>query len=158
LELPFKAPPRSVKSIASLQGTVEILLPGKQETFEFTGLDHPKKMDQQRHNATVTLESVRKVNEVWEIRVRVKYQEAFSAFDSHLVSWILNNEAYLVDSKGERVENGGFETTNRGENEIGVAYIFEAEQGLAGCKFVYQTASTIYRLPVQYELKELKLP
>jgi len=106
----------------------------------------------------VILDSVRKVNEVWEVRVRVKYSETFNAFDSHLVSWLLNNEAYLLDDKGERIENGGFETTNRTEDEIGVAYFFEVEQGLAEHKFVYQTPSTIYQLPVQYELEVLDLP
>ncbi|MEX2138252.1 MAG: hypothetical protein WD894_03270 [Pirellulales bacterium] len=158
LELPLKAPPRSVQSIATLKGTVEVLIPGKLEAFEFSGLENAKKTEQQRHNATVTLDSVRKVNDVWEVRVRVKYAETFNAFDSHLVSWLLNNEAYLVDSKGARMENGGFETTNRTEDEIGVAYFFEVEQGLAGHKFVYQTPSTIYQLPVQYELKDLELP
>lgn len=158
LELPFKAPPRNARSIATLKGTIEVLVPGKLETFEFSGLENAKKTEQQRHNATVALDSVRKVNDVWEVRVRIKYLEPFNAFDSHLVSWLLNNEAYLVDSKGERVENGGFETTNRTEDEIGVAYFFEAEQGLAGHKFVYQTPSAIYHLPVQYELNELELP
>lgn len=158
LELPLKAPPRNVGAIATLQGTVEVLVPGKIEAFEFTGLDNAQKTEQQRHNATVALDSVRKVNEVWEIRMRVKYAETFSAFDSHLVSWLLNNEAYLLDGQGQRVENGGFETTNRTEDEIGVAYIFEAEKGLAGHKFIYQTPSTIYQLPVRYELKGLELP
>jgi hypothetical protein len=158
LELPLKAPPRSVQSIATLHGTVEVLIPGKLEAFEFSGLENAKKIEQQRHNATVILDSVRKVNEVWEVRVRVKYSETFNAFDSHLVSWLLNNEAYLLDDKGERIENGGFETTNRTEDEIGVAYFFEVEQGLAEHKFVYQTPSTIYQLPVQYELEVLDLP
>ena len=90
--------------------------------------------------------------------MRVSYQESFSALDSHLVSWILNNEAYLIDSQGERVENGGFETTHRTEDEIGVAYFFDAEQGLKDYQFIYKTPSTIYRLPVRYELKELLLP
>jgi hypothetical protein len=158
LELPFKAPRRSVLSIAALKGTVEVLIPGKLEAFEFSGLENAKKTEQQRHNATVILDSVRKVNELWEVRVRVKYAETFNAFDSHLVSWLLNNEAYLLDDKGKRIENGGFETTNRTEDEIGVAYFFEVPQGLAGHKFVYQTPSTIYQLPVQYELTDLELP
>ena len=158
LELPFKAPPRSVQSIAALNGTVEVLIPGKLEDFEFSGLENAKKTEQQRHNATVILDSVRKVNELWEVRVRVKYAETFNAFDSHLVSWLLNNEAYLLDDKGKRIDNGGFETTNRTEDEIGVAYFFEVQQGLGGHRFVYQTPSTIYQLPVQYELNDLELP
>jgi hypothetical protein len=158
LELPLTAPPRSVKSIASLKGAVEVLVPGPQQTFEFTSLVDAKKSAQQKHNATVSLDSVRKANDVWEVRLRVKYEEPFDALDSYLVSWILNNEAYLTDPKGARVENGGFETTHRTEDEIGVAYFFEVEKGLDGHKFVYQTPGTIYRLPIDYELKELFLP
>jgi hypothetical protein len=158
LELPFKAPARSVKSIASLAGAVDVLIPGSRESFEFAQLDQGKKDEQQKHNASVALEGVRKVNDIWEVRIRVKYVQAFNAFDSHLVAWILNNEAYLLDAKGEKIENAGLETTHRAEDAIGVAYLFEAPQGLAGCKFVYHTASTIYRLPVRYELKDLALP
>jgi hypothetical protein len=158
LELPFVAPPRSIESIETLTGTVDVLLPGKMESFEFGGLADAKKTQQQRHHAVVTLDGVRKVNEVWEVRVRVSYQESTGAFDSHLVSWILNNEAYFIDSKGERVENGGFETTSRTENEIGVAYFFDVAGGLGDYKFVYKTPSTIYQLPVKYTLKALQLP
>jgi hypothetical protein len=158
LELPFKAPPRSAKAIKTLKGTVEVLVPGKAEAFEFGGLPMAKKTEQQRHNATVTFEGARKVGEVWEVRIRVKYDQAFNALDSHLVGWMLNNEAYLLDEKGERVENSGFETTHRSEEEIGVAYLFEAAAGLAGHKFVYHTPGAIYRLPVRYELNDLPLP
>jgi hypothetical protein len=158
LELPFVAPARSVESIETLTGTVDVLLPGKLLSFEFGGLADAKKTDQQRHHAVVTLDGVRKVNEVWEVRVRVSYQESAGAFDSYLVSWILNNEAYLIDSQGERVENGGFETTSRTENEIGVAYFFDVAGGLGDYKFVYKTPGTIYQLPVEYTLKALRLP
>jgi hypothetical protein len=157
-DLPFKAPPRSVKSIANLKGTVEVLMPGKAETFEFGELSTAKKREQQKHNATVTLDGVRKVGEVWEVRIRVKYEQAFNALDSHLMSWLLNNEAYLLNDKGEKVENAGFETTQRSEEEIGVAYLFEAPGGLGGHRLVYHTPSTIYRLSVDYVVKELPLP
>jgi hypothetical protein len=158
LELPFVAPPRAVESIDSLKGAIDLLLPGKMESFEFGGLADAKKSQQQRYNAVVSLDGVRKVNEIWEFRVRISYEESEGAFDSHLVSWILNNEAYLIDSKGERVENGGFETTSRTESEIGVAYFFDVAGGLGDYKFVYKTPSTIYQLPVEYELKGLALP
>jgi hypothetical protein len=158
LELPFVAPPRTVESIDTLKGTVDVLLPGKMESFEFGDLADAKKTRQQRHNAVVTLDGVRKVNEVWEFRTRVSYEESKGAFDSHLVSWILNNEAYLSDRKGARVENAGFETTSRSEDEIGVAYFFDVGGGLEGYKFVYKTPSAIYQLPVEYELKALQLP
>jgi hypothetical protein len=158
IELPFLAPPRNVRSIGSLAGTMQVLVPGKIEQFEFTDLSNAKKQEQQRHQAIVTLEDVRKVNQIWEVRLRVKYIEAFNALDSHLVSWMLNNEAYLTDKSGKRVENAGFETTHRSEDEIGVAYLFDAAGGLAGHTFVYRAPSTIYELPVKYELKDLELP
>jgi hypothetical protein len=158
IELPFVAPARSAKAVATLSGTIEVLVPGKQEVFEFANLKDAKKTAVQRHNATVTLESVRKANDVWEARIKVKYEESFNAFDSHLAGWILSNDAYLVDAKGMRVENAGFETTNRSEDEIGVAYFFDVEGGLDGHKLMYHTPGTIYRLPVAYELKDLVLP
>lgn len=158
VELPMIAPPRNTKAIASLKGALDVLVPGKIEEFVFENLKDARKAEQQKSAATVTLESVRKSGDVWEVRLRLKYDQAFNAFDSYLAGWILNNEAVLINPQGERLDNGGYETTFRDEGEIGIAYFFDLAKGPEGHKFVYRTAGTIHRIPVEYELKDLELP
>jgi hypothetical protein len=158
IELGFDAPPRSVKQVASLKGSVELLLPGKAEAFEFANLKDAQKVVQQKHNVTVTLDSVRKSGEIWELRLRIKYAQALDAFDSHLAAWILSNEAVMVTPSGETIDNAGLDTTHRLEDEIGVAYLFDLEKGLDGLKFRYRTPVSIHQIPVEYEFKDITLP
>ena len=42
LQIPLTLPERSVKRIASLQGKLRALVPGREETFEFEQLDKAK--------------------------------------------------------------------------------------------------------------------
>jgi hypothetical protein len=158
IELGFDAPPRSVRQISSLKGAVDLLLPGKAETFEFANLKDAQKVVQQRHNVTVTLDGVRKSGEVWEVRLRIKYAQALDAFDSHLAAWILSNEAVMVTPTGETIDNAGLDTTHRLEDEIGIAYLFDLEKGLDGLKFRYRTPVSIHQIPVEYEFKNITLP
>jgi hypothetical protein len=162
LELPFVAPPRSAKTIASLKGSLTALLPGKTETFEFDKLADLTKRDakpvEKKHAAaTVTLDNIRKNGEIWEVRVRIRFDAAANALESHR-TWVFQNEAYLLGPEMKRIEHSGFETTLRDENEVGVAYLFELPGGVDGCTFVYNSPSSLHVVPVEYEIKNLQLP
>jgi hypothetical protein len=144
------------EKIASLKGRLVALLPGQVETFAWEDF---KRANQQQRKAgvTVTLERVRKNNEIWEVRVRVRYDEAAGALQSHL-DWVFNNEAYLENADGERIDFDGSEPTRRTENEAGMAYYFGIEGSIKGHKFVYKTPAVIVPLEVPYELKDIPLP
>jgi hypothetical protein len=162
MELPFALPPRTAKSIKSLKGSLTALLPGKIETFEFDDLaaaakPEAKPVEKKHAAATVVLDTVRQNGEIWEVRVRVRFDAAANALESHR-TWIFQNEAYMVGPDGKRIDNSGFETTLRDENEVGVAYLFEPPAGLEGCKFIYKSPSSLHVIPVEYELKDLQLP
>ena len=88
------------------------------------------------------MEDVRKNQDLYQLRVRVRFDKPSNALESHR-GWIFNNEAYLVDSNGERMENAGFETTRQERNEVGLSYLFDAPGGLEKCKFVYKTPAII---------------
>ncbi|HVW37321.1 MAG TPA: hypothetical protein VHB99_08445 [Pirellulales bacterium] len=161
VELPvlFDLPERGVKKLASLKGKLSVLLPGKQETFRFTGLDKAKKVERRKANVTVVLDEVRKNNAVWEVRVRVVFDKASGALESHR-GWVFNNPAFL-ESGGkdkETVRYAAMETTRETENEVGMAYLFDVPDGLKGYTFVYRTPTTIVSMPLNYELKDLELP
>jgi hypothetical protein len=156
VQIPLVLPERSVERIASLKGKFTALLPGRIETFRFEDL---KKSNQQRRRAgvAVTLESVRKNNEVYEVRVRVRFDEASGALQSHL-DWVSNNEAYLEGPDKDTIMPDGQEKYRETEDEFGMAYYFGLDGKLAGHTFVYKTPAVIVEVPVEYEIKDLPLP
>jgi hypothetical protein len=157
LVLPFELPPRDVEKIASLTGTLQFLLPGRVEEFRFDGLVDAKDAEKRVAGVTVKLERVRKNNMVWEIRIRVRYDEPSGAMASHR-TWMFDNEAYLEGPEGKKVEFDAFETTWQSENEFGIAYLFGLEEPLDKYTFVYKTPSRILSSDFGYEIKNVELP
>lgn len=158
LDLQLGLPERSVEKIASLRGKLIALVPGRAETFTFEKLPKAKDDAQQRGGVVVTLEQVRKNDDVHEVRVRVKFDKAANALESHR-GWIYNNEAYLLDGQGNKIDNGGMEARLVEENEIGLAYLFDlSDVDLAQARFVYKTPAALFKVPVEFELKDLQLP
>jgi hypothetical protein len=157
VQIPFKLPPRSVTRIAQLRGKLQALLPGRTETFRFERIDRADAVEKRKAAVTVTLDSVRQNNELWEVRLRVRYDDAGEALESHR-GWIFKNPCYLADAGGKRFEHAGFETTRQTETEVGVAYLFEVPQGLKRMSLVYETPASIVTMPVEYELRDIDLP
>jgi hypothetical protein len=157
LPLQFDLPPRQAQRIAKLSGTLAVVVPGRVESFRFDNLSEAKKSEQRRAGVAVTLEQVRKNQALWEVRVRVSFADAGQALESHR-NWIFNNEAWLESPTGEKIAYGGMETTLQTEREVGVAYIFNADEKLDGYTFVYRTPVAILNTPVAFELNHLELP
>jgi len=155
--LPWRLPPRSVSRIASLSGTLTAMIPGKVETFSFENLPGAKGTEKRIAGVTVILEQARKNNELWEVRVRIRFDSPGEALASHR-GWIFNNEAYLEGPDGKRVEYETLETTRQAANEVGVAYLFSLDAPLADYKFVYKTPGVIVATGFDYEIKDVKLP
>ncbi len=155
--VPLRLPDRSIKKIATIKGRLEVLAQGRVETFEFIDLDRAKEVEQKRAGVAVVLEQVRKNQDVYELRMRVVYDSASNALESHR-GWILDNPAFLIDPSGVRVETAGLEVTQQKEDEVGLSYKFVIEGGFRGYKFVYKTAAALVQLPVDFELKDIELP
>jgi hypothetical protein len=156
LLIPLKLPDRGVKQIASLKGKLTAMVPGRVETFRFTDLA-VRGAEQRKAGVAVILDQVRRNNEIWEIRVLVRFDKAAGALESHR-GWVFNNEAYLETKDGQRINYDGFETTRQTEQDVGMAYYFDLEKGPQGLTFVYKTPSVVTLLPVEYEIKDLPLP
>ena len=105
LELPLALPPRRVNQIASLKGSLQAMVPGKIETFRFGNLLTAKNVEKRIAGATVTLEQVQKNNELWEVHMRVRFDDAGNSLDSFR-GWILQNEAFLEDPAGKPIPYG----------------------------------------------------
>ncbi len=157
MEVPLELPDRGARSIASLQGTFEVMIPGQIETFSFAGLDRQEEQKDRRAGVTVTLKEVRKNDDVQEVRVQIQFDEASNALESHR-GWIFKNEAYVTDTSGKRIEQGGRRLISQDEDSIYIAFMFVLDQPLADYKFIYRTPSLIIRQPMRFELKDIDLP
>ena len=158
IEFPLVAPERNVKRLGSLKGKMTGVVLGKIESFEFSDIDKAKSAELERGGVTVVLENCRKNGDIYDISMRVRFGQAGNALESHR-GWIYDNECYLEDAKGSRVENAGLEATLLGNNEVGVAYKFNLEgETPAKYKFIYKTPAAIIRVPVEFEIRAVDLP
>lgn len=159
LDFMLNAPERSVKKIASLKGKLMATVLGRVETFEFPDLDKIKMAEQERGGVTVAVEECRKNGEIFDVIMRVQFDKAANALESHR-GWIFNNECYLEDAKGNRIEQAGVEAELQDVNEVGLAYKFDLgdAKSPAGYKFIYKTPAAIIRIPVEFELTDIDLP
>jgi hypothetical protein len=155
--VPFLAPARGAKEIASLKGRLTALVQGKIETFKFEDLLKAKNAQKHVAGVTVTLEAVQENNEAWEVRMRVKFDDAGDALASHR-GWIFQNEAYLEQPDGTQIPYDAYETTRQGNDEVGLAYLFSLDKPPEKLKFIYKTPSALFSRTFEYELKKIKLP
>ncbi len=157
INLPFRLPSRDARRIALLRGKLLAMIPGKIETFRFDKLTEAKNVERRAAGVVVTLEQVRKNNNMWEVRMQVRFDDAGDALASHR-TWIFNNEAYLEGPGGEPVPYDTFETIRQGKNELGIAYLFVSEYPLNKLAFVYKTPGAIVQSGFDYEFKDIELP
>ena len=75
LLIPLKLPDRGVKQIASLKGKLTAMVPGRVETFRFADLA-ARGVEQRKAGVAVILDQVRRNNEIWEIRVLIRFDKA----------------------------------------------------------------------------------
>jgi len=156
-DLPFELPSRNVRRIVSLKSKLTAMIPGKIETFRFDKLAEAKDVEKRVAGVTVTLEQVRKNNDAWEVRMRVKFDDAGDALASHR-TWIFNNPAYLEGADGKPIAYESYETTRQTDSEVGIAYVFAPDVPLDKLTFVYKTPGTIIHRSFEYEVKDIELP
>jgi len=132
------------------------MLLGKVESFRFVDLLKGKQ-EKRIAAATVTLADVRKNGDSWEIFIRLRYDNAGDALESHR-NWALLNEAYLEDAGGKQIQPDSMETTLRTNNEIGVGYVFAMPELPKKAAFVYKTAGMVVTKDFPYEVHGVKLP
>jgi len=167
LDLAFAPPPEDVRAIAALRGTLLATLPGRLETFRFRDLPAARNVRHRIAETEVALEQVRKsarqaatggnAAETWEVRIRVRFDDAGDALESHR-TWIFDNPAWLQTADGRTIAPDDYETTAQSENEVGVAFFFTIEKPIDRYAFVYQTPGSIITRGYDYELKDIPLP
>jgi hypothetical protein len=174
LTLSMQLPGRDVKRIESVTGQLTAMIPATRREFRFEKIGAAKLPAVQTFGgATVTVTRFRKANDIWELHMRLRLEEAGDALASHR-GWVFQNPSYLVDASGKRYEQVGFETTMQSENEVGLAYLFdlgdgelfeeeEADDEKVEVKpeeltWVYETPTGVYTAPISWKLGPIDLP
>jgi hypothetical protein len=158
LSIPLALPPREVRKIARLEGTLEALVPGKPEGFRFQNLAGAKNVEQRIAGATVLLEQVRKAPKGWEVQILLRFDRTEGALQSHR-NWVLRNPAFLQGRDGKRIAPvPSPETTQRDASAVGIRYVFADQGPLDQYAFVYETPTAIFSLALEYEIKDVPLP
>jgi len=155
--VPFKLPPRDAAEIATLEGKLLAILPGREQTFRFGNLLEARNVEQRAAGVSVILERVVQNNQLWQVRVQVRFDDAGQALESHR-GWILQNEAYLESADGEILEYDALETTQQTADSIGLAYGFVLDEPPKNCTFVYKTPGAIITATLNYRLEHIPLP
>ena len=156
LTLPLQLPSREAHKIASLQGELDTLLPGKPQRFEFTRLQDKNQL-LRKAGVNVILLQVDQQKEELVVQVKVAYEQADQAFESHR-GWVFLNPAYLELESGKSVKFRTYETLDQGPRSVTLAYRFERPENLQKVRFVYETPATIVRKQVSFELRDMLLP
>jgi hypothetical protein len=156
MDIALAMPANPLQEIASLTGSMRAMLLGKVETFRFADLLKGKQ-EKRIAAATVKIDEVRKNGDSWEIYVRLRFDDAGDALESHR-NWALQNEAYLDDASGKPIPPDSMETTLRTKNEIGIGYVFAMPELPKNATFVYKTPGIVVTKDFPYELRAIKMP
>lgn len=157
LSIHLGLPTREVQLIKQFSAELSAVVPGRATTFEFADLAKARNVSKTQGGVTVTLVDTRENGAVKEVRVAIRYDQAFDALDSHR-SWIFENELYLLGKEGEKTDHAGYELFRQKANEVGLSYKFTDLEDLADQKLVYITPATLSVQPLKIELENLPLP
>ena len=163
LTVPLALPSRDVKKIASLKGTLEVLVPGRTSTFQFEKIKRgdPELKNplasQRQSGVQVVLHRIVQNGDVWQIGIVLRFDKSQGALASHR-DWYAANPTYLLDADGKKIDWDGQELYRRTEDDVGMLYNYDLPNGPEGLTLVYKTPSLIMNLPVTFEIKDIELP
>jgi hypothetical protein len=159
LTLPFVLP-TDAKSV-SLKGTVSALLAGANVAFRFDGLGKSPAAvgvaTQKMGDATVRLESFRRVSNRWIARTRVIYDNPLEAVQSHY-DWLYASRASLAEEKSRR-EPVDVDATAAEDGVLGT-YLFNTKDSdkPGEISLVYTTPAVILTAPFEFEFGGIEVP
>ncbi len=158
LEFPIRTAlfDRQVEELKSVKGVVRAVLPGRIETFKFKDLaTQPEGVSQTKAGATVTYLGTNKNEELWGVRISLKFDDENNALESHQ-SWVTENLVMLIDKDGNQNEPFAQEVYLQSGKAVGIEYFFG--ENPAGNDLVYRTPAAIVNLELPFNIKGIPLP
>jgi len=155
LSLALQMPGGKPRKINSLAGQIRSLLPGESHRFEF-----PLKtisVTQTSGAVTVRLEDVRKNGELHEVRLGIDFESPDAAMESHR-GFLLDNETYVVNAAGNRIDHLGYELYRQSASGIGIGYLFDVGATADDTTLFYQTPTAVVKHEIDFVIDDILLP
>jgi hypothetical protein len=150
-------PSRDAKKILRLTGSMVASIPGAPVTMEFDKLDSGEPQEQKVGNLRVQVEQVKKMEEIYAIKIKAGMTDAGQTMDSFR-GWLAANDAYVLNAKGDRIANAGSELYEMNSESYGRTYYFEIGEKLEGCRLIFEAPGAVTEQHVDFVLKDIPLP
>ncbi len=155
VQLPFGLPTGAAKSIDSLSGTIEAMLPGPVETFKFPLREGGGEAKQGAVRLKVA--APRPNGDLHEIRVSLFLEDPERSLESHR-HWIFENRVYSIGPDDSRKEHLGLQVFRQTSSEVGLSYLFDLDGKPETHTFYYQTPTGVAATTVTFVISDLSLP
>lgn len=162
VEVVLPALPRPRTHFKSVKGQLAVIGSPKLLTFTFDKL--ASKQDMEQEGVVVSMRSFRQSKEIWTVEMGMRYPAGGPAFES-FQSWLINNQAYLLNKNGKRMDHAGYETDEQTATTASLRYRFTDDDEkqiklgkAADWRFVYKTPAQISEVPIKFEFKDVPLP
>lgn len=154
--LEFTSHAGSGGTIAKWNGQIKMVIPGRLGTVEFGELESEEVQALEVRDMRVELESAKKNRDIYEIKLGLSLKS--QPKEEILQGWVLQGNAFLVDSDGNRVEHAGWSTYRWDAKEIGVSFLFDIEGELSDYRLVVQAPESVIEQTLDYTLRNIPLP
>jgi hypothetical protein len=158
LALHLHLPPQQLSVISSLKGRIKALVATRDAEFRFDNLAKASNVEKNDGGMTVALETVRENQGLCELHMKLAFDKKLP---EHVArgSWNFQNLTYLESGTGERIDHAGFESLARGERTLSLAYFFDVPiDKLGEYTWVYHAPVGIVEVPIEFQLKDVRLP
>ena len=165
-QMDYVVPPSISVSAVAVKGKLQCTTAAGNEVIRFTELTkladgREVNIARRRGGVTVALQRVGVARAAGGkkdllIRIAVSYDTGGPAFETHR-TWMLHNEVYLEDPAGKRLPlNGGSETTQQGNDGLGILYRFVGlPDPLPEYTFAYVAPTMIVDVPIEFQIKSV---
>ena len=157
IDLQLQRPTRDMTKLTKLSGEIVFAVPSERHKYVFKKFGNGARQSEKFGEVEVTLEGARRNNKVYEIRVLAEFANNQGALESYR-GWGLSNEAYVLDPKGRRLENAGWQTYAMTPTAVGIAYLFQINGNVDEFQLVYESPASITSQSVKFELEDIELP
>jgi len=157
IDLQLARPDRATAKLKKLNGEFVFAVPSEMHKYVFKKFGNGARQAEKFGEVEVILEGARRNNAVFEMRILVEFDDDQGALESYR-GWALSNVAYLLDPKGRRLENAGWQTYAMTPNAVGIAYLFQINGNPDEFQLIYESPGSITRQSVKFELQDIELP
>ena len=154
--IPIGLVDRQIEKIAQLEATLNAVMPGRSESFEFRRIGRLESgYKQSKAGVSVSLHGIEKNEELYGVLVKYSFDESGDALESHM-SWIFENPLKLVDKDGKEYLPLAKESAGRKGSSASIRYYFGEDPSAMTLKC--ETPAAIVSTEVKIMLKDIPLP